>query len=50
MAEIHYSDVVVTVNAPLALLDQSGTKFGAFDTEAALHAVAAGLRLRAHGE
>jgi hypothetical protein len=50
MAEVHLQGVVVTLNAPLALIDQRGDLFGAFDTEAALKLVAAGLRMRRAGE
>ena len=50
MAEVRYADVVVTINAPLSIVDQDGTRFGQFDSEAALRAIAAGLRLRHPGE
>jgi hypothetical protein len=50
MAEVHYRDVVVTVNAPLSLVDEDGARFGQFDSEAALETLVRGLRLRAHGE
>lgn len=50
MAEVHYADVVVTLQAPLALMDQSGAPYGAFDDETALERVIAGLRVRRAGE
>jgi hypothetical protein len=50
MAEVHYAEVVVTLQAPLGTSAQEGKPFGVFDDEAALKQVIAGLRLRHAGE
>jgi hypothetical protein len=50
MAEVHYADVGVTLQAPLATSAQEGKPFGVFDDEGALKQVIAGLRLRHAGE
>jgi hypothetical protein len=50
MAEVRLPGVTVTINAPYAIMGQSGRDFGDYDAEAALEAIARSLRPRQPGE
>jgi hypothetical protein len=50
MAEVHFPEVTVTINAPYGIAGQAGDDFGQFDTEAGVEAIARSLRLRQPGQ